>query len=77
MFELSDPRTWQLITNLLLVAVALVAAIYIGVGLYKRSYARSTNPFRPHPELDTHTMILPDLGITMADGGDKIEDKKS
>jgi len=77
MFDFSDPRSWQEITNFLLVAVALVAAVYIGIGVYRQSHARTKKAFRAHPEVDTHTMILPDLGITMADGGDKIEDKKS
>ena len=76
MFNLSDPYAWQLITNLLMVAVALTAATYIGVGLYKKSHAKARTAFRPY-ENDTHTLILPDLGITMADGGEKIEKKKS
>ncbi len=77
MFELSDPRTWQIITNLLLVTVALVAATYIGIGVYKQSRAKSRRVFHAHPDHDTHTLILPDLGITMADGGEKLDDKKS
>ncbi len=64
MFDLSDPRSWTYFTNWLLVAVALVAAGYIGFGLLRKKRAR--------PHNDPHTLILPDLGITMADGGEKV-----
>jgi hypothetical protein len=76
MFDLSDPYAWQFITNLLLVAVALVAATYIGIGLYRRTHAKSQVAFQPHGAHDTHTLILPDLGITMADGGEKIDENR-
>jgi hypothetical protein len=60
---------------MLLLAVALVAAVYVGIGAYKqtRSKARNANPSFGHE--DPHTLVLPDLGVTMADGGEKIEKK--
>jgi hypothetical protein len=69
MFDLSDPRSWTYFTNWFLVAVALVAAGYIGFGLLREKRARRLHA-RPHS--DPHTLILPDLGITMADGGEKV-----
>ncbi len=80
MFDLSNPRTWQDITNWILVLVAFIAAVYIGLGMYKeaRRRVRRTEPAR-HTS-DTHTFVLPDLGITMADGGEHLdgqEDRES
>jgi hypothetical protein len=74
MFDLSDPRSWTYFTNWILVAVALVAAGYIGFGLLREKRARRLHA-RPHS--DPHTLILPDLGITMADGGEKVASSES
>lgn len=73
MFDFSDPRGWQNITNLLLIAVALVAAAYIGIGMVRQARLKG----RKFVHEDAHTMILPDLGVTMADGGEKIDEKKN
>ena len=72
MFDLSDPRSWTYFTNWLLVIVAFIAAGYIGFRLYREKRARSIANAD-----DAHTLVLPDLGITMADGGEKVADKKS
>ena len=71
MFDFSDPRGWQNITNVLLLLVATVAAVYVGIGAYRQARAKSRLPRHEDP----HTLVLPDLGITMADGGEKIEKK--
>jgi hypothetical protein len=70
MFDLSDPHSWTYLTNWVLVAVAFVAAIYIGVGVLRERRARR---FNTSAHSDPHTLILPDLGITMADGGEKVD----
>ena len=75
MFDFSDPRGWQNITNMLLLAVALVAAVYVGIGAYKQARAKSRAMAGSFGHEDPHTLVLPDLGITMADGGEKIEKK--
>jgi hypothetical protein len=75
MFDLSDPRSWTNFTNWVLVAVALIAAGYIGFGVLRQKFAHRTN--RSHSFTDEHTFVLPDLGITMADGGEKIEKNSS
>lgn len=71
MFELSDPRSWMYFTNWLLVIVAVISAGYIGFRLYREKRAKSASEVE-----DAHTLVLPDLGITMADGGEKVADKK-
>jgi len=74
MFDLSNPHDWELITNLGLVLVAFIAVIYIGAGRFQNVFtqaaARVSNSFRKDP----HTLVLHDLGITMADGGEKVQD---
>lgn len=74
MFDLSDPRSWTYFTNWFLVAVAFIAAGYIGFGILREKRARRLHA-RPHN--DPHTLILSDLGITMADGGEKVAEPKS
>lgn len=76
MFDLSNPRTWQDITNWILVLVALTAAIYIGIGAYREARRKARRVVPVRPVTDTHTYILPDLGITMADGGEEIGKKE-
>jgi hypothetical protein len=71
MFEISDPRSWMYFTNWLLVIVAVVAAGYIGFRLFRERRVKSATAAE-----DAHTLVLPDLGITMADGGEKIADTK-
>ena len=77
MFDLSNPHDWELITNLGLVLVAFIAVIYIGAGRFQNVFtqaaARVSNSFRKDP----HTLVLHDLGITMADGGEKIQNAPS
>jgi hypothetical protein len=70
MFELSDPRSWTYFTNWVLVVVAFVAAGYIAFRFLQEKRAH-----RPANE-DAHTLVLPDLGITMADGGEKVAESK-
>jgi hypothetical protein len=75
MFDFSDPRGWQNITNMLLLAVALVAATYVAIGAFKQARSKSRKTAGSFGHEDPHTLVLPDLGITMADGGEKLEKK--
>jgi hypothetical protein len=74
MFDLSDPHSWTYFTNWVLVAVAFVAAVYIGLGVLRERRARRSGT---SVHSDPHTLILPDLGITMADGGEKVDQPTS
>jgi hypothetical protein len=74
MFDLSDPRSWTYFTNWVLVVVAFIAAGFIGYGVLREKRARQA--IRGHSVNDAHTLVLPDLGITMADGGEKVTEKK-
>jgi len=75
MFDLSDPRSWTYFTNWVLVIVALIAAGFIGYSVLREKRARQAA--RGQSVNDPHTLVLPDLGITMADGGEKVAEKKS
>jgi hypothetical protein len=74
MFDLSDPRSWTYFTNWVLVVVALIAAGFIGYGVLREKRARQGA--RGQSVNDAHTLVLPGLGITMADGGEKVTEKK-
>lgn len=74
MFDLSDHYSWQLITNLGLVLVALITFVYLGAGALRKAYSRRAVRIADVFRRDPHTLVLHDLGITMADGGEKIQD---
>lgn len=74
MFDFSNPETmWLNTTNLVLGAVTLVCVlVFAGVlvkELLHRAKVRATVP-----AFDDHSFAYPDLGITMADGGEKIDE---
>ena len=54
--------------------MAFVAALFIGYGVLREKRAKETSP--AHATGDAHTLFLPDLGLTMADGGRKVTDEK-
>jgi len=74
MFDMSNPHSWELITNLSLVAVAFIAVIFIGAPYFRKVLADGMARVSSRLQRDPHTLILPDLGITMADGGEKMKD---
>jgi hypothetical protein len=74
-FDLTDPRTyWLNITNIGLGIVVLACCIVVARAFLqdlreRRSQRVSAGAF------DDHTFMEPALGITMADGGEKREQK--
>jgi len=87
---MSDPSTyWLTITNAALGVVVLICCFAVAIGVFqeivaKRKKAASMSKIdREVSDLvasfqDGHTFHLPELGITMADGGEEIgkKDKK-
>lgn len=74
----SDPQTfWLNVTNWVLLAVTAVclAIVVYAVGreVLKRLHARF--PIGVRETFDPHIAALPDLGLTMADGGEKVKIK--
>jgi hypothetical protein len=71
--ELGDPRTvWLNITNLALGIVTLVCFLVIGWGVAEEVVARVRKRWGLAREVDDHAFVVPILGATMADGGDKV-----
>jgi hypothetical protein len=77
MFDLSNAHSWELATNLGLVLVAFIALVYIGAGAFRQGFSRGAARIMSVLRKDPHTLVLRDLGITMADGGEKIRDASS
>ena len=75
MFELSDPKTyWLNITNVALGLVTLACLIILARGVLYDIVERFRG--KAPSAADDHTFFEPELGLTMADGGEKREEKK-
>jgi len=73
--DMSDPQTyWLNLTNIVLGLVTLVCCVVIGRAVFKELFA--TERKRAHVEADDHAFALDGLGLTMADGGEKVEEPK-
>jgi len=69
-----DPETmWLNITNLALGILTLLALLAIVWGIVAEVVERLRARVRV-PEADDHLLAVPGLGLTMADGGSKLED---
>ncbi len=73
MLNISDPQTfWLNATNIALGLVCLACLALVGGAVVREVMARAKA--RQHaPESDPHTFAVPQLGTTMADGGDPVE----
>jgi hypothetical protein len=72
----SDPETfWLNVTNAALGLVTFIALLVVGgavvTELLHRMRARLSAT-----ETEPHRMMVPELGATMADGGEKVKDDK-
>ncbi len=76
MFNWSDPNTfWLNITDIVLGAVTLACVAFVAQAAFREAYARLAKRL-PASSPDTpHALILPELGLTMADGGEPIDPK--
>jgi hypothetical protein len=72
MFDFNDPNTfWLNVTNFILGLVTLICCVVVGRGVYQDVRARLRK--RGTVIVDDHAFIIPELGITMADGGKRSE----
>ncbi len=76
----SDPDTlWLNLTNIGLGVCVLicvgVAVVGIGRDIYAKMQTRAAE--RDVFVYDSHSMMLPDLGLTMADGGEPLDKDES
>ena len=74
MFDFGDPETlWLNITNLGLGIVTLAALLGLGTVITKELLGRLTL----HVPSSEHELLDPQLGLTMADGGEPIRKEQS
>ena len=77
MFDLSDPRTyWLNITNIGLGLVVLVCLIALVRGVLFDILERFSGKAGVPVSEDDHAFFEPELGLTMADGGEKRDGTK-
>ena len=73
MFSFNDPNTfWLNVTNIVLGLVTLICCVAVGQGVYKDVLARLRR--RVPVRVDDHAFVIPGLGITMADGGERLDE---
>jgi hypothetical protein len=74
LFDLSDPKMfWLNITNIVLGIVTLVCCVIVGYGIVQEVLVRIRKSKTTPITSDAHAFLVPGLGITMADGGKRID----
>jgi hypothetical protein len=76
MFDLNDPNTfWLNITNIALGVVTLICCVLVAYGVVQEvlKHVRKRKPNLV--EYDDQELLVTDLGITMTDGGVRVDDK--
>ena len=77
MFAIVDPNTfWLNVTNIALGTVTLLFCIVIGYGVVQEIRKRTREYKTKHVKIDDHRLFLTNFGITMADGGERIDKKQ-
>jgi|WetSurMetagenome_2_1015567.scaffolds.fasta_scaffold1218625_1 hypothetical protein len=76
MFDLNDPNTfWLNVTNIALGIVTLICCVVVGYGVVQEVLERARKRKENLVEDDDHALLVTDLGITMADGGERVDKK--
>jgi hypothetical protein len=76
MFDLNDPNTfWLNVTNIALGIITLICCAAVGYGVLQEVRVRQRKRKSNLVEADDHSLIVTDLGITMADGGLPVKEK--
>lgn len=76
MFPFESETYWLNVTNIVLGLVTLVCLVAVAGVTIREVAARARKRVHAFAHEDSHTFVLPDLGITMADGGEKIDEMK-
>jgi hypothetical protein len=75
--DLGDPKTlWLTITNIVLGVLTLLCFVVVLWGATTASLARLRKRWGFGLEPDDHLFVAPGLGMTMADGGKKLNGNK-
>jgi hypothetical protein len=71
-FQETDPAMfWLNVTNFALGAVVVIACAVVFGSILREVLAHAKSRARAALPLDDHSFVLPELGLTMADGGEK------
>ncbi len=74
MFESSDPRIyWLSVTNIVLGLVTLVCLVALIRGVLLDLWERIRGQATSADPADDHAFFEPRLGLTMPDGGERVE----
>ena len=78
MFDWNDPNTyWLNVTDIILGLVTLASLAFVAQAVVREVYPRLVHLFLSRLRADSHAFVLPELGVTMADGGEPIHHKSS
>ncbi len=78
MFNWSDPNTfWLNITDIVLGLVTFACLVFVAQAAFREAYARLASRLPASPHEDSHAFTLPELGLTMADGGEPMPSAKN
>ena len=69
----NDDLFWLNMTNLFLGIATVYCMVAVGYSALKEVFSRWKLRDRREPELDDHTFVADGLGITLADGGERID----
>jgi hypothetical protein len=76
MFDLNDPNTfWLNITNIALGVVTLICCVVVGYAVVQEVLMHVKKRNAKLVESDDHALLVTGLGITMADGGVRVDEK--
>ncbi len=75
--DFSDPNTlWLNVTNIVLGLVTIIALVFLAATVLRELAHRFAT--RTVSVTDTHQLFVPELGLTMADGGEVLnEDERT
>jgi len=74
----AEPQTfWLTVTNIALGVICLTCIVLVSAAVVREVAKRAKARGTILPEFDAHTMAVPGLGTTMADGGEPVEEKKT
>lgn len=73
MFNMNDETFWLNVTNIALGVVTL-ACVVLFVGVVLQEVVQRVRQHVPvFAKKDDHAFVLPELGLTMADGGERLD----
>lgn len=77
MLNWNDPNTyWLNITDIVLGLVTLACVAFVAQAAFREVYARLADRVQARLHEDAHALTLPELGLTMADGGEPVKAQK-